>query len=175
MAPARFPLSVAACAACLVAAALPAPAADVTDTALAMIPADAAFVSSSLRLREQYDALVSSKAFAAVRKLPAVAKFFDSWDEQRLQPGSPLSIVDTFMQLPENQQAMELLQDIVATETFIYGEPSCIKLIELLKKVQQAQQTANILSLARGDADFGDGIGFDVLEGPFDEIGRAHV
>lgn len=169
MAPARFLLSVAACAACLVAAALPAPAADVTDTALAMIPADAAFISSSLRLREQYDALVSSKAFAAVRKLPAVAKFFDSWDEQRLQPGSPLSIVDTFMQLPENQQAMEVLQDIVATETFVYGEPSCIKLIELLKKVQQAQQAANILSLARGDADFGDGIGFDVLEGPFDD------
>ncbi len=136
-------------------------AADVSDTGLSMIPADAAFVSSTLRLREQYDAIVSSKAFASVRKLPAVKKFFDSLEEQRVQPGSPLSIVDTFMQLPENQQAVDLLTDMVAADTFVYGEPSWIKPVALLKKVQQAQQAANILGMAGGDGAFG---GFDGLE-----------
>ena len=136
-------------AAILMATGLPAAAlADVADTGLSMIPADAAFVSSSLRLREQYDAIVSSRAFASVRKLPAVKKFFDSLDEQRAQPGSPLSIVDTFLQLPENQQALDLLADMVATDTFVYGEPSWIKVVTLLKKVQRAQQAANVLSLA---------------------------
>lgn len=130
--------------------------ADVADTGLAMIPADAAFVSSSLRLREQYEAFVSSNAFASVQQLPAVKKFFDSLEEQRAQPGSPLSIVDTFMQLPENQQAVDLLADMVATDTFVYGEPSWIKPVALLKKVQQAQQAANILGMAGGDAPFGE-------------------
>lgn len=141
--------------------------ADVTDTGLAMIPADAAFVSSSLRLREQYDAIVSSNAFASLRALPAVKKFFDSLDEQREQPGSPLSIVDTFLQLPENQQALDLLSDMVATDTFVYGDPSWTKPIMLFKKVQQAQQAANILGMAGGDAFF------EGLDGPFDNDDAA--
>jgi hypothetical protein len=143
-------------AAALLATSLPAAsAADIADTGLSMIPADAAFVSSSLRLREQYDAIVGSNAFASIKKLPAVKKFFDSLEEQREQPGSPLSIVDTFMQLPENQQALDLLADMVATDTFVYGEPSWIKVVTLFKKVQQAQQAANILRMAEGDASFG--------------------
>lgn len=145
-------------------------AADVAATGLAVIPSDAAFVSSTLRLREQYDRVVSSNAFAAVRKLPAVAKFFQSLDEQKGQPGSPLSIVETFMQLPENQQAIDLLRDMIATDTFVYGDPSWIKVVELLMKVQRAQQAANILSMARGDASFGGGIsGFEALDGPFND------
>ena len=155
-------LSACVAAAVLVITGLPAAsAADVAATGLATIPADAAFVSSSLRLREQYDAIVSSNAFAALRKLPAVQKFFDSLEEQRAQPGSPLSIVDTFMQLPENQQTVDLLADMVATDTFVYGEPSWIKPVALLKKVQQAQQAANILGMVGGDGLLG---GFDVLE-----------
>ncbi len=143
-------------AAALLATSLPAAsAADIADTGLSMIPADAAFVSSSLRLREQYDAIVGSNAFASIKKLPAVKKFFDSLEEQREQPGSPLSIVDTFMQLPENQQAIDLLADMVATDTFVYGEPSWIKVVTLFKKVQQAQQAANILRMAGGGASFG--------------------
>ena len=52
-------------AAALLATSLPAASgADIADTGLSMIPADAAFVSSSLRLREQYDAIVASNAFA---------------------------------------------------------------------------------------------------------------
>jgi hypothetical protein len=142
-------------AAALLATSLPAAsAADIADTGLSMIPADAAFVSSSLRLREQYDAIVKSNAFASIKKLPAVKKFFDSLEEQREQPGSPLSIADTFMQLPENQQALDLLADLVATDTFVYGEPSWIKVVTLFKKVQQAQQAANILRMAGGDLDF---------------------
>jgi hypothetical protein len=161
MAFSRLASLIAATAVSLLAAALPSGrAADISDSGLAMIPADAAFLSSTLRLREQYDAIVSSKAFAAVRRLPAVARFFDSLAEQKAQPGHPLSIVDTFLQLPENQEALDLLADMVATETFVYGEPSWIKLLELLSKVQRAQQAANILGMARGDASLG-GLDFD--------------
>lgn len=132
-------------AAVLVALALPGPTrAEVpkplADSGVATVPADAAFLFSSLRLKEQYDAIVGSNAFAAVRELPAVKRAFDSWEEQREMPGSPVSMFLTFLELPENEQAADLLADMVATDTFVYGEPSCIAFVKLLRKLQQAQQ-----------------------------------
>jgi len=135
-----------------------------TTSGVAMIPEDAAFVSTTLRAREQYDRFVKSNAFAALRKLPFVSRAADSVEEQKLQPGSPLSIMSTFMELPENEQALELLKDMVSTDTFVYGEPSCVTFVELMKKIQQAQNAAGILRLASGDATVG-GFDVDVLEG----------
>jgi hypothetical protein len=131
------------------ASSLPVEAADIADSSLAMIPADAAFVSATLRGREQYDRIVKSKAFQALLKLPGVARAIDSLEEQKSQPGSPLSMIDVFMQMPENQQALEVLEDMVGTDTFVYGEPSWAKLLELMQKVQRAQQAANLLSMVQ--------------------------
>jgi hypothetical protein len=134
------------------------------DSGVAMIPEDAAFVSATLRAREQYDRFVKSNAFAALKKLPFVSRAAESVEEQKLQPGSPLSIAATFMELPENEQALQLLKDMVATDTFVYGEPSCVTFVELMKKIQQAQNAAGVLRLASGDASVG-GFEVDVLEG----------
>lgn len=131
---------------------------------VAVVPEDAAFVSATLRAREQVDRLVASNAFAALRKLPFVVRAVDAIEEQQLQPGSPLSIAATFMELPENQQALELVKDMVSTDTFVYGEPSCVTFVELLKKLQQAQNAAGMLRLASGDASVG-GMQVDLLEG----------
>ena len=79
---------------------------------VATVPADASFLFSSLRLKEQYDAILASNAFAAIRELPAVKRAFDSWEEQREMPGSPVSMFLTFLELPENEQAVELLTDM---------------------------------------------------------------
>ena len=122
---------------------------------VAMVPKDAAFVSSTLRLREQYQAFLKSNACAAIKKLPAVARAIESIEEQTTQPGSPLSMVATFMELPENEQALELLNDMISTDTFLYGEPSCVTFLDLMKKLQQAQQAAAILQMASGDRSLG--------------------
>ncbi|MEO1993303.1 MAG: hypothetical protein ABGW78_15290, partial [Pirellulales bacterium] len=114
-----------------------------------MIPEDVAFVSSTLRLREQYEALISSNAFAAIKKLPGVKKFFDSLEQQNATPGNPLSIANAMRQIPENKQALDLLVDMVATETFLYGDKSWAKLAVLLRKLQQTQQAANIASISQ--------------------------
>ena len=124
--------------------------ADALDGGVSMIPKDAAFVSATLRLQEQIDLVLRSNAVAAIRKLPAVVQALEQYEEQKLQPGSPLSMLDTYLQLPENQQAVELLRDMVSTDTFLYGEPSCITFLELIQKVQQAQNAANILQMSRG-------------------------
>ena len=112
------------------------------DTGVAIVPADAAFLSATLRGREQYDRLVTSNAWAAILDLPAVRRGLESLEEQRTMPGSPFSLVDTFMQLPENAQALEVVADMVATDTFVYGEPSCIGFLKLLQKLQESQATA---------------------------------
>ena len=123
--------------------------ADISETGLSMIPEDVAFVSSTLRLREQYEALISSNAFAAIKKLPGVKKFFDSLEQQNATPGNPLSIANAMRQIPENKQALDLLVDMVATETFLYGDKSWAKLAVLLRKLQQTQQAANIASISQ--------------------------
>jgi hypothetical protein len=119
-----------------------APPAGLAGAGVATVPADAAFLFSSLRLREQYDAIVQSNAFAAIRELPAVKRAFDSWEEQREMPGSPVSMALTFLELPENEQAVELLTDMVGTDTFVYVEPSCVAFVKLIRKLSQAQQAA---------------------------------
>jgi hypothetical protein len=125
---------------------------EVAGGAAAVVPADAAFLSATLRAREQYDRFVNSNAYAALRKLPAVRRALDSLEEQRSMPGSPFSMVETFMQLPENEQALELLADMTATDTFVYGEPSCISFVRLLQKLQELQGTAP-LQAERFDGD----------------------
>lgn len=120
---------------------------------VSMIPQDAAFVSSSLRIREQYDSLVNSNAFKSILKLPAVRRALDSLEEQRSTPGSALSTFDTFMQLPENADAVELLSDMVANDTFVYGEPSCVSFWQLVRKVAEAQQRASVGEAGGGEAD----------------------
>lgn len=111
-----------------------------------VVPADAAFFSATLRSREQFDALVASNAYTSLRALPGLKRALDSLEEQRTMPGSPLAMIETFMQLPENEQALDLVRDMVSTDTFVYGEPSCIPLIRLARKLQQAQQAAGLLT-----------------------------
>lgn len=118
--------------------------AKLSDLGVSLVPQDAAFVSSSLRLREQYDAIVQSNAFKAITALPAVKRAFDSLEEQRTTPGSPFSTFDTFMQLPENEEAVELLSDMVSTDTFVYGEPSCVSFWLLVRKLAAAQQRVGL-------------------------------
>jgi hypothetical protein len=146
--------------------AVAAPPAGLAGSGVATVPADAAFLFSSLRLREQYDALVQSNAFASIRELPAVKRAFDSWEEQREMPGSPVSMFLTFLELPENEQAAELLTDMVSTDTFVYGEPSCAAFVKLLRKLAQTQPAA---AGAEG------GIDVEMEEDLEARVGRARI
>ena len=150
--PNRLRLVVAVLLLATVTPAVPSRADGLTDGAAAVVPADAAFLSATLRAREQYDRFVKSNAFAALKALPAVRRALDSLQEQRSMPGSPFSMAETFMQLPENEQALDVLADMVATDTFVYGEPSCISFLKLLQKLQELQGTAP-LQAELGDAD----------------------
>lgn len=134
--------AVAAAVICPPAALADAPAAG--PAGVALVPHDAAFLSSSLRLRQQYDAIARSNSFKAIMGLPAVKRALDSYEEQRSTPGSPFSTFEAFLELPDNRAAADLLTDMVATDTFVYGEPSCVSFWKLVRKVMEAQQRAGI-------------------------------
>lgn len=133
----RAPVVLAAASAVILAAAVA--VADVpaglAGSGVTVVPADAAFLSATLRAREQYDRFIASNAWAALRNLPAVKRAFDSLTEQRSMPGSPLSMADAFLSLPENAEAVDLLADLVATDTFVYGDPSCVAFAKLVQKL----------------------------------------
>lgn len=116
----------------------------------AIVPDDVAFLSATLRGREQYERFINSNAFKALRSLPSVEKALDEVATQQTQPGNPLSMAAMFMQMPENKEAVELLQDMVATNTFVYGTPSWVTVAKLLKEAQQAQQAGNFAMLTNG-------------------------
>jgi len=128
-----------------------APPAPLAGGGAATVPHDAAFLSSTLRLREQLDRFVASRAFARLRRLPAISRAIDSWNEQREMPGSPVSMFLTFLELPENALAVELLADMVSAETFVYGEPSCTGFVKLVRAVQAARQAAALADDLDGD------------------------
>jgi len=105
-----------------------------------MVPADAAFFSGSLRLKDQYEMVRNSNAMQAILSLPAVQMGLGQAEDMQSMPGSPLSMAATFLELPENQQALELLTDMVSTDTFVYGERSCVQFAKLLIALQRANQ-----------------------------------
>ena len=120
------------------------------DLGIGLIPDDAAFLASTLRGREQYDRIAASNAFASLKELKSVAKALDELAKQQTQPGNPMAIAMMMMQMPDNQEAIALLQDMVATDTFVFGTSSWVTVSKLLKKLQSAQQAANIATITKG-------------------------
>ncbi|MDO7688429.1 MAG: hypothetical protein MUQ67_03675 [Pirellulales bacterium] len=120
------------------------------DLGIGLIPDDAAFLASTLRGREQYDRIAASNAFASLKELKSVAKALDELAKQQTQPGNPMAIAMMMMQMPDNQEAIALLQDMVATDTFVFGTSSWVTVSKLFKKLQSAQQAANIATITKG-------------------------
>ncbi|MGI9448045.1 MAG: hypothetical protein ACR2NI_10370 [Pirellulales bacterium] len=120
------------------------------DLGIGLIPDDAAFLASTLRGREQYDRIVASNAFASLKELKSVAKALDELAKQQTQPGNPMAIAMMMMQMPDNQEALALLKDMVATDTFVFGTSSWVTVSKLFKKLQSAQQAANVATITKG-------------------------
>ncbi len=124
--------------------------AQAADLGIGLIPDDAAFLASTLRGREQYDRIATSNAFASLKELKSVAKALDELAKQQTQPGNPMALAMMMMQMPDNQEAIALLQDMVATDTFVFGTSSWVTVSKLFKKLQSAQQAANIATITKG-------------------------
>jgi hypothetical protein len=107
---------------CALVAGRQAGAAEKLGNSLDLVPADASFYSSSLRLKEQLDILLSSKAWMRLMEMPSVRMALGMAKTEIEKPGGPKEQYEMFVADPDNQRLMELLQDMATSEVFIYGD-----------------------------------------------------
>ena len=100
---------------------------------LDIVPADAAFYSAMLRNREQYDAIVNSKAFAKIKAIPYVQMGLGMMQAQAGGPGSPLGQFEAARNNPDVKKSLDLLADLLSDEVFVYGGANFNQALELLQ------------------------------------------
>lgn len=123
-----------------------------TESSLGLIPADAAYYNTMLRLREQIDGLLRSKAWAELTKLPAVQMGFTHAREQYDKADGKLHGLKQFLDQPENRELLALLTDGVSHEVFVYGGSSWADFGEVLVDLVGGVRYGPILLQATGQA-----------------------
>ena len=127
-----------AVAAFLLAASVQAPARAAQPVAsLDVVPADAAFYSALLRNREQYEAIVNSKAFAKIKDLPYVQMGLQALASSGRRPRFARRHRPPD---PEVKKSLAFLADIFSDEVFVYGDADFNQTIELVQGVSGAVQ-----------------------------------
>lgn len=118
--------------------ALPAYAADDEDygNSLDWVPADATVYSSSLRLKEQIDAIAESNAWKKFIEIPSIAMGWQMAQMQINNPEGPAAMFWQLMELPENQQLVKLAGEMFSDEIVFYAGEDFPKFMELLSIVQ---------------------------------------
>ncbi len=113
-----------------------------------LVPGDAAFYSSSLRNREQIDALLGSKAWAKLMNMPIVkmglAKLEEEWTAGHLVP------LRNWYEQEENRQFVQLLKDLIADEVFVCGGKSSTDILTLFQELQSASQFGPLMLMMQG-------------------------
>jgi hypothetical protein len=123
---------------------------DKADTALKILPADAAFFSSSLRIKEQVEIVGKSRAWAKLWNLPAVQQ---AWKmaQNEYKAGGQLAPIHDFFAQPENKELLALLADAGSHEIFFYGGDSWAGFLQLLQGTYGAARLAPLEALVEGN------------------------
>ncbi len=121
-----------------------------SESSLKLIPADASFYTTSLRLGEQMDRFLKSNAYAKLRALPAVKFGLEHLHEAARKPDNPIAQMMEMLKDPANQELADVLHDLPRQEIFIYGGPGWARLIPVLLDANWAQQFAPLKALVSG-------------------------
>ena len=121
------------------------------DTSLKLIPADAAFYTSMLRNREQFDAIKNSKAWAKVVELPFVQFGLAMYNMQVQNPGSVPGQIHAALADPENRDTVDLLREMVSDEVFVYGDKHVVDFMRLFQIVNTAQSFGSMRAQLGGE------------------------
>ena len=125
--------------------AAPARAADPNDaqTSLKLIPADAAFYSTMLRNREQYEAVANSRAWAKLWSLPAVQQ---AWEAFQQNSKTQLTQLHRIFDTDDNKDLLALLGDASSDEIFVYGDDTWVGFLELFQQVNAASRSQPVIA-----------------------------
>jgi len=131
--------------------ALPARAADkkADYSSLALIPADAAHYSVTLRGREQFDAVAKSKAWAKIQNLPAFQMGWALVKSQYADENGKLAPLREWMSQAENSALVDVLVEAISSEIFVYGGANTADFSHLYAQVNMARYLGPVEELIR--------------------------
>lgn len=119
---------------------------------LRAVPADAAFYSASLRLKEQLDIFLASKTYQRLMEIPIVQLAKLQLTFQWQQAAVPqVAKFKQYVESPEGQDAVALLKDMFAEEMFMYGSHDVTAVLQLFMDLNGVRQTAQVEAAARGE------------------------
>lgn len=116
-------------------------------TSMGLMPADVAFYYSSLRLKEQFDWLMQTKAVAKIKDLPMVKEGLAALEDQ-FKNSPDFSPIRRFLNVKENQELVTLGLGMISEEIFIAGGKNTQAFLELAGTAFAAVQFAPLAALA---------------------------
>jgi hypothetical protein len=109
-------------------------AADLAEQAhsLRKVPADASFYSANLRLKEQWDLFVNSKAYSKLLEIPFFQMAKIQVEFQWAQSEEPTVVkFRDYIQSPPGQDALAVLGEMFSDEAFMYGGADIAEAVKL--------------------------------------------
>jgi len=136
------------------------------DASLKWIPEDAAFYSSALRNREQFEAVAESRAVARLSAMPVsresarlinlVQTGWQLYKDQAGQLGNTanrIRQIELLLEDPQVRRVLDLVADMLSREVFIYGDADCVQSVELAQRLAQMMRYRPAVSRLTGQAD----------------------
>ncbi len=119
---------------------------------LRMVPADAAFYSASLRLKEQFDIFLESNAYAKLLEIPLVQSAKGTIETQWQQASLPgVKEVREYVDSPEGKEAVAVLKEMFADEVFLYAGNDVTQWLQFFMELNSIQRTVHIEAQASGE------------------------
>lgn len=135
--------------ACVVMFAAPTLAAEPAAPSLKLVPQDASFYLSTLRLREQFETVANSNWWAKIEQSEEYQQAMMLWEFTKMDPESPVVQFEEWLDDPANKQLSEVVLNMVSDEVFIYGGKGFAESIEVLQTVSNATNQANYARQAK--------------------------
>ncbi|AMV19997.1 hypothetical protein [Planctomyces sp. SH-PL14] len=122
-----------------------------TTTSLRFVPADAGFYMSSMRLEEQYNKFIKSRAYDRLYNMPSVQLGLNLLQAQyRSKTFAPLR---DFLKKKANKDLVDLLQDAGTQEIFAYSDPALIESFALIQEISNDVRFAQMQAGIAGEED----------------------
>ena len=119
---------------------------------LRLVPADAAFYSVSLRLREQLDNFLASNTYHKLLEIPVLQIAKMQVEIQWEQAAIPqVAMLKDYISSPEGSETVAVLKEMFSDEIFMYGGGDIAASLKLFMELNGIQRTARFEALASGE------------------------
>lgn len=119
---------------------------------LRMVPADVAYYSTSLRLKEQLAAFRESNAYARLLEIQMVQLIKLQVEAQWQQASFPgVQEFREYVESEEGQEIIAVLKEMFSDELFVYGGNDVTEWLQLIKELQSMQRTVQLEARKSGE------------------------